>query len=599
MNSTEIGSNAVNHLKELTELVNNVDVVSFDFFDTLFVRPLCKPEDAFDILGIQLDIEDFRERRKHAQALGFQQMHAMGLKEITIEMIYDNFITDQYTTQQLVDAEYELELKLVHPNAELVDIYEMALSQGKTVVITSDMYLPRSFFVKALELHNISMVPIFASSSDNATKRDHGDLFDVMSNKLGVDKAGILHLGDNYQGDVEKAIEKGLQAYHYLPKRVPEAPLHYSPAASLARGSIQLHYPVVAEKSCFELGFQYGGPACLSYLQWIENKAKEDKIDKVLFLARDGFLLKQIVDEYKSVDFPKYDYFYGSRTTFNLAAINEDNFNEAIPYFLSGSEGLSPFEILERIGVAAPDAGVMESLGLDDGLILNASNDIDMQRFLHAFRWEILKVCKRNRRALFKYLNELNIKSGDNIALIDVGWSGSSQESFIKVVKQLIDVNVFGYYFCLAETSEKKERENSQNMAGLISAESVDIKTLNDIYKNRVTIETFFSAPHDTVIGLQIHNSKVFPVTDTGRGEKYESINKVKEINEGGFYFSQKYQQLLTRLAFPSSTEELHWLLIDFVTSGKWGDISHFSEMNNFDTWASTKNKNISLVDYL
>ena len=599
MSNETTGSNAVKHLEKLTELVNNVNVVSFDFFDTLFIRPLCKPEDAFDILGLQLGLDDFRARRKHAQVLGFQQMHAMGLKEITLQIIYENFANDQYTVEQLVDAEYQLELKLVYPNAELVEVYERALSQGKTVVITSDMYLPRSFFVKALERHQISMVPIFASSCDNATKRDHGDLFDVMANQLGADKADILHLGDNYQGDVEKAIAKGLQAFHYQPTRFPETPPHYSPSASLARGLIQLHYPSIKENSCFELGFQYGGPACLSYLKWIENKAKQDNISKVLFLARDGFLLKKIADEYQLVDFPEYEYFYGSRTTFNLAAIDEQNFNDSIPFLLSGSEGLSPFEVLERIGVAAPDDKVMESLELGDSSFLTAANDVDMRRFLHAYRWDILQVCKRNRRALFQYLVQLGIKEGDNIALVDVGWSGSSQEAFIKAVKQLMDVNVFGYYFCLAETSEKKERENSQNMEGMISAQSVGIKTLNEIYKNRVTFETFFSAPHDSVIGLQTHQSKVLPVFDAGRGEKSESVEKVREINEGGFYYAQKYKELSTHLAFPLSTDEQHWFLIDFAISGRWHGISHFSEMNNFDTWASTKNKITSLLDYV
>ena len=136
-------------------------------------------------------------------------------------------------------------------------------------------------------------------------------------------------------------------------------------------------------------------------------------------------------------------------------------------------------------------------------------------------------------------------------------------------------------------------------MEGMSSAQSVGIKTLNEIYKNRVTLEAFFSATYDSVIGLQTHQSKVLPVFGDGRGEKGESVEKVKEINEGGFYFAQKYRELSTHLAFSLSTDEQHWFLIDFAISGRWNGISHFSEMNNFDTWASTKNKIKSLLEYV
>lgn len=51
-------------LVTLRFLAKDVKVVSFDFFDTLFIRPIDDPEDVFDFIGIKYNISDFRALRK-------------------------------------------------------------------------------------------------------------------------------------------------------------------------------------------------------------------------------------------------------------------------------------------------------------------------------------------------------------------------------------------------------------------------------------------------------------------------------------------------------------------------------------------------------
>ena len=110
-------------LSTLKAKVAIAQAVSFDFFDTLFVRPLVNPEDAFDILGARFNIDNFRELRRQAQTKAFQQMHKQGRKEITLAGIYDCFEPQTVPAAVLMQAEYDLELELVFPNPELIEFF--------------------------------------------------------------------------------------------------------------------------------------------------------------------------------------------------------------------------------------------------------------------------------------------------------------------------------------------------------------------------------------------------------------------------------------------------------------------------------------------
>ena len=103
----------MNH-SELLHCIDAAEVVSFDVFDTLFVRPLSDPEDAFDMLGERFGIAGFRRIRCDAQIEAFRQMHLAGRGEITLDDIYAcmNGLPAGVSAASLCQAEIELELAL-------------------------------------------------------------------------------------------------------------------------------------------------------------------------------------------------------------------------------------------------------------------------------------------------------------------------------------------------------------------------------------------------------------------------------------------------------------------------------------------------------
>jgi len=587
-------------LLELEQKITAAAAVSFDFFDTLFVRSLLAPEDVFDIIGRRFGINNFRSMRQAAQIEAFRRMHHVGLNEITLASIYACF--DQLVVQpeELMQAEYELELSLIHPNAELIELFVKTVASGKPVVLSSDMYLPIEFFTEAFQLYGLALVPMFISSARNATKRDHGELYDIVAAELGLAHERILHVGDNLDSDVKQAKAKGLTTFYYREYRCPPKLHHYTPEASLARGLLRKHNIQIRADTYQELGFLYGGPAAVGFLDWITEQAQRDKIDRILFLARDGYILDRIARLRADSQLPRFDYFLGSRVAFTLATITEANFTEFLPFLLSGSEGLSPYELLERIGVSAPANKVMEDIGLGTNTTVTHSQFLHLQKFLHAYRWEILKICRRNRRSLLAYLKMLGIQQGNRVALIDIGWNGTTQGAFESAIQNLIDIDVFGYYFCLADTPERLKCQQTRRMSALISTPSISTELVARIYDNRVGIELFFSAPHQSVIGLATSPEGCVVAVEDSRITGSGNLSQISAgIAAGMECFAYSYQKLRKKIQLPTTSLNVVMPLIEFITKAGWSTHGLLSSIKNFDNWSYTRNKDTTLDDYL
>ncbi|KXU91583.1 hydrolase [Caballeronia megalochromosomata] len=587
-------------IEQLVAKAADAKVVSFDVFDTLFVRPLCAPEDLFDIVGDRFGMAEFRQLRQSAQAKAFQSMHANGLKEITLEGIYESFGKLPVNATLLKQAEYDLELALTLPNPELVGWF-VELARNRRVVITSDMYLPQAFFEALFEKHGLPKLPLFISSARNATKRDFGELFDLVAAEMGVAPKEILHVGDNELSDVRRAGDRGLATFHYVDMRRARLPATAStPAASIAYGLPRTFGETIEPGSFEALGFETGGPAAFAYLHWIRQSAQRDAIDLILFTSRDGYVLERMEKRGDVGQLPRCAYFKSSRTALTLAAMNENNFEAYLSFLLSGAQELSPFELLERIGVAPPDDHVMRNIDLGPEVRLSDANVDLFRSFLWAWRWEILKTCRTARAGLYNYLRELGVSDGMRVAMVDVGWNGTTQEAFDQALNGLYDIELFGYYLCLTEHPECNRRKKTLRMNSLLSRESVGAGAVEQVYANRVAVELFFSAPHAAVIGYDFDASgRVQAVEDLGRGSTAGLLATAETILRGIERYGAYASALYRSVGVDPVPLEVVRPLLDFARSPSPEARKLLSKVTNFDAWASSRNRAMRLDEYL
>ncbi|NIF03608.1 haloacid dehalogenase [Pantoea sp. Acro-805] len=584
---------------KLEFLAESSQVISFDFFDTLYTRPLDDPEDAFDLIGYKFDFPNFRQLRRKAQTEAFKEMIKNGRKEITLDNIYDNFVEAGELRTVLQQAEIDIELSLVEPNPPMLAFFNEMINQGKHVVITSDMYFGENFFKDALDKFNVKQVPLYISADQNSTKRDFGEIFLKIISDFKVEPQNILHIGDNQTADVIRPSEKGLSTWHYNPVHLQNKSKDHSLIHSIANGLYRSRFDDrIAIGTFSELGYKYQAPATWGFLKWIQQQCIHDRVTKLLFISRDGFSLEKLASKYLKKELPDFHYFLGSRIAFSLAVITEENFMNHIPFLLSGSDGLSPGELLERIGVEPPSEEVMNGLGIPCDTIISHSNVELVRKFIVGYRTEILKVCQQTRRGLFMYLTGMGIKPGDVLAMVDVGWSGTTQEAFVNAVSTFMDVEVIGYYFCLANTPERQRRDATLNMKALISNQSAGQYTVDKIYENRIVAELFFSAPHATIIGYLPNKSHVIPIEDEGRAKAANHDNIIRSLNEGMNDFVNDFLAFKERIGIKFFPMQLAQSLVDLVAKEEWRNQPLFHEVENFDSWASSRNQTIKFTDY-
>ena len=210
-------------LDEIKNMIVSNDVISFDIFDTLLVRPFWAPEDLFDLLSVLVnenfdipDFIDFRTLRIEAELKA--RMEAVN-HEVQLHDIYAKLkqITG-FKDSQLVwisEKEKELELSFCYARKTGVELLNFAKLMNKTVIITSDMYLDRNLLLKMLRKIGCNGFVKFYLSNEVKVNKHSGGLYKLI--KKDFPQKNILHIGDNYQADCIGAQKNSLNCA-YLPK---------------------------------------------------------------------------------------------------------------------------------------------------------------------------------------------------------------------------------------------------------------------------------------------------------------------------------------------------------------------------------------------
>lgn len=296
--------------REATYAIGDSEVVSFDIFDTLLIRPFIAPTDVFLFIEYRYKREGFALERVNAE----KRARKKSLEEdIQIEEIYKE-IKPKF--RDLINVELATEEFLLRPSEQGVKIYSDAVKAGKDIVCISDMYLPESFLMKVLRKNGFDKIRRVFVSGDVRKTKGSGSLFLHALKELRCDKNSIIHFGDNQVADCEVPRKLGLRAYRVL----KYAESYLSSPSNIARRMFFMnnaniassaHSALISQRftaqnthcSYWEyLGYTYGGPLALSYVSFIDKEAKKNHVDELLFISRDGFALKAVYDKFFNKD---------------------------------------------------------------------------------------------------------------------------------------------------------------------------------------------------------------------------------------------------------------------------------------------------------
>ncbi|MBS4763581.1 MAG: HAD-IA family hydrolase [Brachyspira sp.] len=319
------------------EEIKKHDIISFDIFDTLLIRPYIKPTDLFLHIEKLYKIKGFHKNRIMAEKLARGKY--IDYEDITLNQIYEE-IDDKY--KLFKEIEIELEERILTIHKENKEIYDYALSLGKKIIIVSDMYLPKEVIEKILIKNNYTNYYKLYLSSDLMLTKASANLYKYIINDLRVKPSTIMHLGDNYHSDFENARLYGIDAFFiekiidiFLKSNIRAEKLLHKDKNNIG---VSIMFGLSA-LSCFNkndknkennyrrnFGFIYGGPAVFSYMNWLKKQIIKENIKEVLFVARDGYSLKKVFDIIKP-EYIKTHYIYAPRIIYYLIALDFKYYN--------------------------------------------------------------------------------------------------------------------------------------------------------------------------------------------------------------------------------------------------------------------------------
>lgn len=515
----------------IDNMIDAADVVSFDVFDTLLIRPYIKPTDLFVHMESVYDIPDFAKYRMIAEQSA-RKIHS-DKEDVTYDDIYTQMLP-KYKSYKRKELFFEGQVLRVHPKNYL--IYQKALKKHKKIIAVSDSYFPTKFIQDVLQHNGISVDKVYVSGDYNKTKAS-GDLFEQVLKDFNIQSNQLLHIGDNKYSDVQIPREKGITSFHvksyfdwfsqYDGNRKYVVFYNQNPnlERSIIVSQIARHQLTNGSSYWNSIGYFLAGPLAYGYTQKIIQETKNNDIDCLLFVARDGYILKNVYNMLEKHPIENH-YIYAPRIL-NLKCFGDYSNNP---------------EYYKKL----------------TGLLTNVLSEPEV-RFTPEQNIKIEKYYKSNRDEYKKYLKELNIK-GQKIASVDMTTGAFSSEKFL--IKFFKDRYVLGFFS--ATFVNDLSVKHISYMQKLIKPEKQE--SLMEL------MELLITAPELPVVG--IHANK--PVYKKGGVHDIQRVEIVKQIENGVNDFCKDYLDMFGFVKhLPISMETNLDLLRAYCTNMSNIDVTH------------------------
>ena len=503
--------------KELKDKVDKADIVSFDIFDTLIMRKIFSPEDVFRLLGEKVRAElniDCGIDSIRSQAAAQCGPHAT-ISEIYQQIKKTTNLTDK-NIMDIMQLEKDTDIGLCIARRDMVDLYEYCISAGKEVYLISDMYYTLSDIKSILDKCGVTQPDdehIWISCEKKSDKISgsiwkHYSEIACEANK----DASCLHIGDNKIGDVQNPAKYGMDSYYIMSAKDMLMNSSISELASYVNTvSDSICLGLVASKlfnSPFTLcstrgkvsfddsevyGYCVYGPLLEKFLIWLYYNSRKDGIDKLLFFARDGYLLEK---DYKIVsellnDGYKQDWCYlpiSRRLIYMATMKSEDDLKRvvAFPYV-----GIFAEYMKSRFGVIVTGA----TSEYNNRQINAVGDSQDILEWIQPYKDEIIKEAKRERENYLRYLKaDGDMQKELTYGTVDLGYYGTNQYYLQRLTG--IKTNGYCFYACL-------EKDNVYisdiSMAGCFQYGDDYTAEKSIARKKNMYIETFITAPRGMI----------------------------------------------------------------------------------------------------
>lgn len=415
--------------------------ISFDIFDTLISRPFYSPSDIFLFLSREYTRKtkkniDFRKFRIEGEQLAREYYgNKYGYADITLEEIYSyiemHYQMDHEEIREMLDKERKLEISFAGIRKAGRELFDLALESGKKVFLVTDMYLERETIEAILKKNNISGYQrLYISCEERKLKYDgklfqkvledtqtnpeqwrllmiHGRLISKEAKKQGYRQYFFQKAMDVFENKISKCITNrcsdiglGVEGDLLDYEKVTKNPGFRCMQALVARKYFDNPYRTFNPQSDFNIdpyliGYYLVGMHMMGIAKWISQEIKKQGRDRVVFLARDGYLPMKVFQIYAEHMCPEVqtEYMQASRKALMPVMIRDKvNFYQLPVEY----RGHTPRTLLEVLGFAteAGEDAEQKELDMDQPFQTLA----DFHRFMGFFLKELYSEEKHKKQ---------------------------------------------------------------------------------------------------------------------------------------------------------------------------------------------------------
>jgi predicted HAD superfamily hydrolase len=536
--------------------IKNYDVISFDIFDTLIRRDVFEPTDLFLLL------EDITKESRINSEIRARQLTTN--EDITIDDIYDcveNYKIEDKNKIKL--KEKTLELTAISERSDIKEIYLESKKIGKKVIAITDMYLDRFTISIILRKHGYEFDELYISGELKKTKHS-GTIYEWLLGQNEYKNKKILHFGDNYNSDIINSKKHNIDSV-YTPsdrdflinnsKYFNEEIVNKVKSLDSIQGSLYLGLIAKTSKErqnenyWYNFGFTYSGIFLYNYMSWLSEVAKQKKVKKLYFMARDAYVMKNIFDSFNTEI--ETEYFYCSRRSLfipSIDSLDDETLNLLCPiyYSITYLQYIEQFKI-EAINKAARNYFTKKTLNKK----VEDLDDVEtIKEFYKKHQDLLLYEAKKERVGLLRHLKKINFDiNNDFIGFVDSGWSLSSQ----KYLEKILNSNYFGFYFGSTPWAYNNNKISCYSFKDGEPKENCDL-----IIDNLDLTEVMTLAYHTTTNSYSINGDVIFDKESIFEKNKIEIA---KEINKGAEKFVNDYKKILNKYKLKEDRNLTHKVL--------------------------------------
>lgn len=544
-----------------------VVLLSLDFFDTLVSRIAPRPTAVFieigrrlqasGLLQPQVSVHSFRVLRETAeQQSRLVVLNSYGNSECRLEDIYAQLTHVVTSVEDAIKVEVQTECDYCQINVDWLQIAQDFKARGGSVCVLSDMYLHSDHLLDILDANGVSrdLFDTVWTSGDLGFAKHSGAMFDHLLKVAQIQPQQVVHVGDNEHADVKVPASKGFQTVFFprLPfgmglvfdkERMLAGEREVSCAVDALR-VLSMQRQSGAEVEYARIGAGVFGPLLAQYADWVVMQCREQGIDTVFSLMREGELLAELIERSaQRQQIPlRVEIYYTSRTALKVPSLGQPDLTKLLLRVAKRGGKMSLQEILEVLE--------LPTQWFDDGAsdlsaVVDIQTTCSMLCQSETIRNYMAQVSEKRRKPAVAYLQQ-KLAGARRVAIVDLGYRGMMQKFLVDMAQiEAIDVSFSGLYFSTSAGSARQVLMGCE-MRGMLGECGTDNFLLHPFRGHPEILEQGISSSVGTTKFYQFdENGAAQPVLGEYHGSELEATRKAA-LRQGILDYQQIWLDVLT-----------------------------------------------------